>query len=83
MAYLKCFGVGVLMALAGIFAWIIYVFVSASLSVPPELRRAGGAATMDLRSLFNSRALMVVLIFFVLGFFIEFLIVKRGLLRPR
>jgi hypothetical protein len=81
MAYLKCFGVGVLMALAGGFSWLVYMLVSISRNIPPELRRGG--VSIDVRGLFDNRALLVVLIFFVVGFFIEFLIVKRRLLHTR
>lgn len=81
MAYLKCFGVGVLMALAGAFAWLGYMLVGVSRSTAPELTRGGVA--IEITGLFNNRSLMVVLIFFVAGFFIEFLILKRGLLHPR
>lgn len=82
MAYLKCFGVGVLMALAGAFAWAVYMFGEVSRSIPAEVRQRG-AVSIDIRGLFDNRALLVVLGFFVVGFFIEFLILKRGLLHPR
>jgi len=79
MAYLKCFGVGVLMALAGAFAWLVYSFVEVSRSISPELR--SGGVSIDIRGLFDNRSLLVVLSFFVLGFFLEFLIVRRRLLQ--
>ena len=81
MAYLKCFLVGLLMALAGAFARLVYMFVEVSRSIPPEVSRGGVA--IDIRSLFGNRSLLVVLGFFVVGFFIEFLILKRGLLHSR
>jgi hypothetical protein len=83
MAYLKCFGVGLLMALAGAFAWLIYIHVEISRITPPEVSQRGGIVLVDTRRLFDSRALLVVLGFFVVGFFIEFMILKRGLLQPR
>jgi hypothetical protein len=81
MAYLKCFGVGVLMALAGAFAWLVYMLVEVSRNIPPEVRRGGVA--IDIRGLFDNRSLLVVLGFFMVGFFVEFLILKRGLLHSR
>jgi len=81
MAYLKCFGVGVLLAFAGGAAWLLYLFFSVARSVPPELRRGSGA--INILGLFDNRVLLVLLIFFVVGFFIEFLIVKRSLLHAR
>jgi len=79
MAYLKCFGMGTLMALAGAFAWLVYMLVEVSRSMPPEVDR--GSVAIDVRSRFDGRSLLVVLGFFTVGFFIELLILKRGLLR--
>ena len=81
MAYLKCFGMGALMALAGAFAWLIYMLVEASWSIPPEVRQSSVA--IDIRSLFDTRSLLVVLGFFIVGFFVELLILKRELLHSR
>lgn len=81
MAYSKCFFVGLLMALAGAIVWVVYMLTEAYRSVPPEART--GSVAIDIRSLFGDRALLVVLVFFVAGFFIEFLILKRGLLHSR
>lgn len=78
MAYLNCFGVGVLMALAGALAWLIYMLVGVSRSIPPEMSR--GEVSIEITGLFDNRSLIVVLIFFAVGF-IEFLILKRGLLQ--
>jgi hypothetical protein len=83
MAYLKCFGVGLLMALSGAFAWLIYISVEISRSTPPEVSRGRGVLLIRMRDLFDNRAPLVVLGFFVVGFFIEFMILKRGLLQPR
>ena len=81
MGYLKCFGVGVLMALAGGFAWLVYMLVEVSRSIPPEVRQ--GSVAIDIKALFDNRSLVVVLGFFIVGFFVEFLIRKRRLLHAR
>jgi len=81
MAYLKCFGMGALMALAGAFAWLVYMMVEVSRSMPAEVRR--GSVAIDIRSLFDTHSLFVVLGFFMVGFFVELLILKRELLQSR
>jgi hypothetical protein len=80
MSYLKCFGVGVFLALAGGVAWLLY-----SLQV-----RSGASSdvnarpvSVDIRSLADNRFLMVILILFVAGFFFELLVVRRRLLHSR
>lgn len=79
MGYFRCFLMGLLMALAGAFGWLVNMFTEAYRSVPPEAR--GGGVAIDIRSLFDNRALLIILVAFLVGFFIEFLILKRGLLK--
>jgi predicted permease len=81
MPYLKCLGVGLFLALVGGFAWLLYLFASVGSNIPADT--SGGGVSVDVRSVFDSRSLMIVLIFFVAGFFLEFLLVKRRLVHSR
>jgi len=79
MDCLKCLGGAVFLAFAGGLAWIIHFFVSINSSLPAD----AGGVSIDIRSLLDDRFLLVILVSFVAGFFIEFMILKRGLLHPR
>jgi hypothetical protein len=80
MAYLKCLGVGVFLALAGGVAWLLYSLQIGS-GTSSDLN--AGPVSVDVRSLMDNRLLMVVLVLFVAGFFVEFVVVTRHLLHPR
>lgn len=79
MDYLKCLAVGVFLAFAGGLAWIIRLLFS----MRPKLPLMSEAVSYDIRSFVDERFLLAVLVSFLLGFFIEFMILKRGLLRAR
>jgi hypothetical protein len=77
MAYFKCFAAGLFLAVAGGVAWLLYSFQAGSAS--SDLN--AGPVSVDIRSVMDNRLLMVILILFVAGFFVEFLVVRRRLLR--
>jgi len=79
MDYLKCLGVAVFLTFAGGLAWIIREIISINASLPA----GSNGVSYDLRSLFDERFLLAIIISFIAGFFIEFMILKRGLLRSR
>jgi len=78
MDYLKCLGVGVFLGFVGGIAWTVHEIISINASLPP----GSNGVSYDLHSLFDERFLLAIIVSFLLGFFIEFMILKRGLLHP-